>query len=411
MEETPLPEVSHSSLDWQTSYLMIPNAYFYRDFGVIITGGKDSFQQSNGAFTADISGKLVSASIEFKTSDGDHIDTGDLTMDVLDIICAFWIRQVNHAEESIWISTDDILKARKIKPQKSGTGRRGGYKAKSRKKIANQVDTLANIWITITAMQVVKQSIHKKDTDKYIEKTPALIIVDKIQKENKKGKKTDFAWKLRLGDAFADSIFGKNRQTALLSNKAVEYNHKIHTWEKRLTRYLSWIWRNRQATGNYMQPFEIKTLLKAVQEQVNEKHPNRAKDRLEKALDKLQQDEVISGWEYEKAHSEEKIGKKGWIKEWLQTKIVIEPPAPIFSQYAKIRKFKGKPAKKTSRKDEVIIGELASTMQSNNLSKLQISEQIGVSVDQLSQVLTHYNKKKHSKTVDKIQKWLKHKSA
>jgi len=84
---------------------------------------------------------------------------------------------------------------------------------------------------------------------------------------------------------FAHFLAGPGRQTALLSAKALQYDPYRQTWEKRLTRYLSWQWRCEAHTGNYLQPFAVATLLTAIGYPVNRRRLTWQRDRLEKTPD------------------------------------------------------------------------------------------------------------------------------
>jgi hypothetical protein len=272
----------------------------------------------------------------------------DITADVMDLISSAWIEQANHYEAMAVVTADDFLRFRGLKQQKNGAGRRGGYKKEWRQLIARHIDILANTWITVTAMdvteKVVKGTRKQWRRVKWQGESRAFVITSILAQKTKKGLAT-YAWRVRPGDVFSKFLFKHGWQMALLSQKALAYHPIDQQWEKRLTRYFSWQWRNRQGAGAYLVPFNVETLLNAANKEVSKDNPSRTKDRLEKALDTLQRDEIISGWQYELAH-EDNVGLKGWWKDWLLWKVIIEPPQEIMDQYEKIKL----PGEKNDRK-------------------------------------------------------------
>ena len=137
------------------------------------------------------------------------------------------------------------------------------------------------------------------------------------------------------GRLFAHFLFGPGRQIALLSAKAVQYNYHNQFWEKRLARYFSWQWRVQAHSENYLRPYRVVSLLETVGEEVSEHHPSRTRERLEKALDTLQADQVIGAWQYDR-WQEDIAEDKGWINFWLQATLLVEPPEAIKQSYQSI---------------------------------------------------------------------------
>jgi len=72
-------------------------------------------------------------------------------------------------------------------------------------------------------------------------------------------------------------------------------------------------------------------------QKVDKRNPARTRDRFEKALDRLQQDKVISGWHYQ-AFDEDVMSKRGWWKKWLEWKVIIQAPRELLSYYSSIEK-------------------------------------------------------------------------
>lgn len=262
---------------------------------------------------------------------------GDLAADVFDIITAKWLKEAKYHESAVIITADEILEARGLKKKLGGSGRRGGYKEEWRQQIAEQIDHLSHQWITIAEMEVVKIVKGKRKVVKWRGEGRALSMDIRLGQERLDGTLDTYAWKIRPG-IFSEHLFGPGRQTALLSNKALEYDHYRQTWEKRLARYLAYLWRideNRTREG-----LLVKTLLDKAGEEVNKRFPGRTRDRLEKALDQLQADGVITAWQYENIE-EEKLKGQQWWRKWLELKILLTAPPAILQQYSQIERPKG----------------------------------------------------------------------
>ncbi|NJM52441.1 MAG: helix-turn-helix transcriptional regulator [Blastocatellia bacterium] len=98
---------------------------------------------------------------------------------------------------------------------------------------------------------------------------------------------------------------------------------------------MSWQWRIRSKSASYLSPYEAQVLVKECGINVPERNSNRACERLEKALDRLLDDKIISNWQYADWNWDN-AKKQGWIKNWLATKIVIEPPELVQDSYQSI---------------------------------------------------------------------------
>jgi DNA-binding XRE family transcriptional regulator len=338
------------------------------------------------------------------------IDMDDITADVMDIVATIWLRKASHPEDIVTVTADDILGFRGLKPQKNGAGRRGGYKGEWRRKIARHIEILANTWIVVTEMDVTEEIEGKKGRQrkriKWQGESKAWVVENNFEQVTAKGKNS-YVWRVRPGIIFSKFLFGAGRQTALISQKALVYHPINQQWEKRLTRYLSWQWRNRQRMGDYLVPFKIETLLNAANKKVSKHNPVQTKERLEKALDTLQDDHVITGWQYESVN-EDMVGSKGWWNEWLNWKVIIEPPQDIMDHYGKIRKIMIKNTKThpTGRHDRNgFMGQVIKKVRLKmGLSQMQAAEEIGVNQSTVSRV--ERGELTNGRTKYLIKKWL-----
>ena len=232
----------------------------------------------------------------------------DLTVDVFDILCDALLKN-GDASGIDALPVEEILLRRRLIKHKGGTGRRGGYNQKQRQAIDQQREILNNLYLIRHCLKQDKGNAGS-------------------------GSQSSFLW------SACNDLFGmrnQSRQTALLSQQALQYNPYRQAWEKRLTRYLAWLWRIRKDAKKCEEPIAVEALLlNAVGGSMDKDNPLRTLSRLEKALDRLRSDAVIQNWKY--ANDNDKWrGREGWQKSWLSQKITVEPPAMIIEHYQKIK--------------------------------------------------------------------------
>jgi hypothetical protein len=162
----------------------------------------------------------------------------------------------------------------------------------------------------------------------------AISLTSRFGQVRADGSTDAFAWRLRPGDVFAKFLFGPGRQTAMLSQKALNYDPYRQKWEKRLTRYLAWIWRI--SSGRTQEGLLVQTLIAAAGMTIDKNRPSRTRERLEEALDRLQEDRVITAWQYENI-DENIANTRGWWRTWADCKILITAPMGLTERYKKIK--------------------------------------------------------------------------
>jgi hypothetical protein len=163
---------------------------------------------------------------------------------------------------------------------------------------------------------------------------------------------------------FAHFLTGPGRQTALLSAKALQYHPIRQAWEKRLTRYLSWQWRCEARHGNYLQPMRVKTLLEAVGQHINQRRLAWQRARLERTLDTIQEDQIITAWQYAKEAAY-----------WPDSTVLIEPPDQIREQYQHLERHEA-PRRRALPAPDALGERLKRQRQALKLSQIQAAEQL-----------------------------------
>lgn len=328
----------------------------------------------------------------------------DLHVDVIDAMCATWIVQASSEESRAVITADDVLKLRGLKTHLSGTGRRGGYTMEQREEIVGAVQDLENIWFEIT--EKVKRG--KKSKSDFIQ-SRAVVVTDRGGQMRLDGSLDVMWFVFRPGSIFARYLLTEGRQSALLAAQALRYNIRTEAVEKRLVRYLSWQWRIRSKSATYLQPYEAQTLIKEAGIKVPERNANRACERLEKALERLQSDNLILGWQY-LDWDWENAKKHGWIKNWLTTKIAIEPPDLIRDSYQSIGQTIEAPLislmEKTPfpKNEAEIANQTKLRRKALKLSQMQLAELLRLSQPTLSRIES--GRKVSEEEKQKIIEWL-----
>lgn len=330
----------------------------------------------------------------------------DLHVDVIDAMCATWIVQATSDESRAVITADDVLKLRGLKSHLGGSGRRGGYTKEQRDEIAEAIQDLENIWFEIT--EKVKRGKTSK-TD-FIQ-SRAIAVTDRGGQMRLDGSLDVMWFVFRPGSIFARYLLTEGRQSALLAAQALRYNVRTEAVEKRLVRYLSWQWRIRSKSATYLQPYEANTLIKEAGIKVPNRNAHRAVERLEKALDRLQTDGLISGWQY-LDWDWSMANKHGWIKEWLAARIAIEPPDFIRDSYETItataEKHNLQPkldfTNAPPRNEAEIAIQTKAKRKALKLTQMQLSELLDLSQPTLSRI--EAGRKVSHEEKQKIIQWL-----
>ena len=295
---------------------------------------------------------------------------GDLSNDVLDILCALWLQRSESADY-IEVSADEILRFRGLQQQKSGSGRRGGYDLKWREQIGLHLEILAHLWIS-EAGQKSRPLLRQKQTS------------------------TPFTWWVKPGESLSKELFSPSPKTALLSQNSLQYNPYKQSWEKRLTRFLSHQWRKNmpQVNGDFV----IQELLDELYVQIDYKHPLRTKDRLEKALNTLTKDRVIEKWGNpgKSIHKEKKL----WVDAWCKQLIQIETPLNIIEQYSGL----GIRPSNSGKSGQFSFAFIKQIRRDRDLSLMEAAAEIGITHARLSQI--ERGDQAGPKTLKKIKTWL-----
>lgn len=307
-------------------------------------------------------------------------ELNDLDADVLDALSAFWIKQTTNPNGDALAKVDDFLRLRGLKPKKGGRGE-GGYRPEQRMDILRALFHIQNLWLNVSEIEAFDQE-RSSPVRKSIQ-SRAFIITDRMGQLELDGTMDVDQFIFRPGKVFAHYLFGPGRQTALLAAQALRYDYKKQAREKRLVRYLSWQWRIQARTRSYQRTYRVSTLLDTIGEDTAPKRPGRIRERLEKALDTLEGDFLISAWHYER-WDENKADKRGWFKLWLDATILIEPPENIKAHYESITEAQRQSLEPS---DDLPLGQrMLNHRTAKGESQTNVARQLGISQTYLSKL-------------------------
>ncbi|WP_245698330.1 helix-turn-helix domain-containing protein [Sporosarcina ureilytica] len=313
----------------------------------------------------------------------------ELDVDVFDSLCHLFLEKTSYVKDSIEIRLDDLLNIRGLKPKLGGNGRRGGYDKRQREQVLNALSIIQSLWIHIEHVVVYEQG---RPIKKSIEGRA-------FHFKDLNGNKCRFnesemqnRFLLTIGEVLEIFLEGSGRQVKLLPIQAIEYNPYQRSWEKKIIRYLSWRWRTQARKASYLQPHKISTLLEKLGVPLKSETPSRIRDRFEKALDILVDDGVITYWQYD-SWDEDVVTKKGWLRIWQETTVIIAPPDDIIKHYQPLVRNKAANDKRNltslSGRGEVnaeIGKEFKKKRVELGLTLQQVSHEIDISTSYLSNI-------------------------
>jgi hypothetical protein len=269
----------------------------------------------------------------------------DIDGDVLLTMIAQAIAAPQDEKGGTWITSTFILDYRGIKPitkKEQGRIRRAGHRQENLANIASCVNRMNNTWITVEQW-IEEEPAQKKRGKKprnylYTRDSRLMVITDVIHqqelREQEPGSSESaplaIAWRYQLGSWLDPFLQGANRQVAWLLQQVLRYDPYHQMWEKRLGRYVTFHMRMNLTEGTTTITREIGKLLEELSLHENARDPERTRQRLEKALNRLAEDHIISAWTY--AADNPKLPPRKWLKTWLQGKIQVTAETFIHQQ-------------------------------------------------------------------------------
>ncbi|MFD9628376.1 helix-turn-helix domain-containing protein [Peribacillus muralis] len=360
----------------------------------------------------------------------------DLTADIFDIVSILWMQQATHKDQMIHFHTDDALNLRRLQGRKEDVdGYQMSYRKKERDDIMKRLAALTTIWIRIEKenLRFINEDQGDFEEIGQVQFNP-LFLVDSVtvayRGDNPIG---IYECSIRPGELLANFLYGSQRSSGLLALKTLEYHPIKQKYHKRLSRYLSWQWRIRQKSADYLRAYHIggdKGLLKVMDLDVNPRYGSRIREQFEEILDTLQQDGIIKGWGYKENSLEKQIEQeRNWFANtWLKARVQIIPPYEItgmgdyqdllligdqdYDAENLLTMLKDMTDKETVATREMVEekqvspGTMNKERNDRGLSILEAAKEMGISHSTLSRYERNLIKRPYTVSLEKMKEWL-----
>lgn len=239
------------------------------------------------------------------------------------------------------ITGSQILDYRKIEPimkkiPGSSVKRRAGHRQEDLFETSGCFDRVIATWVTMkrkkgysleSPLLLVKQVIRRHiSTTDAVPVVPAVLdsaslqaLLKEEEVDEAEGQSFVIAWLYRPGDWFRQGT-SQRRSLAWLCQKALSYDLKKEFWERRLARYFLFQLRLSALAGGSITR-TISTFFKELSLPINERDPQKTRDRFHKAMDKLVEDHQIAAWGPVEGNLP--LPRTEWLPIWLSWSIVI----------------------------------------------------------------------------------------
>jgi hypothetical protein len=250
----------------------------------------------------------------------------DVEGDILLILLAQWLAAPHDEQGNVWITAERVLEYQGIHPRKRHTQNASTYRIEDLEALTERIFHLRDTRLTIEQRVKDEETVGKRGRPKkrLITQKSALVKIDEIltqrdvhPERNDVKPSTGLAWRYRPGEWADPFVTGPNRQVAWLPKTALSYEWYREIWEKRLSRYLTFQMRTNTGT-------EITRTIRDVLEELhlprNETNPEKTRQRFEKAMNRLRDDQVITHWQYEENTLPP---ERKWLDTWLSHLVTI----------------------------------------------------------------------------------------
>jgi len=237
-----------------------------------------------------------------------------------------------------YMSVEEFLAFRGIKKQSAG-----GYRTEDRREVIELIEALEHIEVTGSVEGYEKGRRGKRSS--LTIRSPLIVVSHRVMQSSTPGsEERPIAWYLRAGD-WAAELDRYGPQFAVTTKALLQLNTQNDMHAFNLGNHLTEEYRIRASQQSWKQPHRVCKLLESAEIEVDRKHAGRFRERIEAALDVLtnpvdmQNTPIIESWHY--ADIVEAKGR-GWFDRWLDSGIVINPPAGLIRPYQAIGRRKPK---------------------------------------------------------------------
>jgi len=252
----------------------------------------------------------------------------DYDADILLAVIAQIIKTTD-GQGSAWFWASQFLDNRDIIPvtKKEGDGvRRAGHRVENVARIEEGLQRIANLWVNIEEIIPPKRKGQKPK--KFVHRGRLLMITETWTQEGliRDGKpRLPIAWKIRAGDWLLEYLDAP-RMVAYLCEQSLQYDPYRELWEKRLSRYFMFHLRINAQHASNMITRRVGLLIHDLSLPIDDRHPERTRNRFQQAMQTLVQDRQIDEWEYQE---QEPLPARNWLNQWLEWKVTIHAMARL----------------------------------------------------------------------------------
>ena len=233
----------------------------------------------------------------------------DRTVDVLDFIANTIYRRAYAVKDRITINTDEVIESLGLQKIMGGSGVRGGYRFKHRRRVSNDIDVLESLWI-VTHKAKVQVPSRKGAQSEFRNLEQRLFVV--LSRDRRQTSEGEYyaSLNIEIGEAFS-KLLSSRRQISVIPTKLLAYDPQKCCWEKRIGKYL------------YRFPsrkHSIRSIVLSCHLQIETTRLSRIRKRFDQALNRLQLDGLIESHSY---LSLPDMRSPGWYEYWLDCEIEI----------------------------------------------------------------------------------------
>lgn len=275
--------------------------------------------------------------------------------DVLLTMIAQAIAAPHDEKGCVWITCKAILDYRGVKPimkkEKNGHERRAGHRQEDMAEVARCIKRMTDTWVTIEQWieeenkqdGLKKRSKKKQGKTLFTHDSRLLLVLDEIRQHELQHdqavesalQKRSFqaplavAWRYQLGSWLDPFLQDANYQVVWLLQQVLHYDHYHQMWEKRLARYFTFHLRLNAAKGSTTITRSIGQLIEELSLPINQRDPEKTRQRFDRALKQLETDGIISSWNF--LAENPKLPSRKWLETWLTWNIQVAA-APLNPQ-------------------------------------------------------------------------------
>jgi hypothetical protein len=246
----------------------------------------------------------------------------------VDVLLAIMAQIIKQGEQPAWFGASQFLDNRDLMPmmkKEGSTFRRAGHRREDIDRVREALLRLSQLRIHIEEATPPEQ--RGQPRGKYVYHGPVFLIEDiwkqkaerRVVEQNEADKQYPLAWRVRAGDWLTEYM-KRPRTMALLSEKSLHYHVTKEMWPKRLSRYCLFHLPHRKGQTKSMITRHVGSIMHDMSLPLDARNPERTRERFERALNMLVEDQLIGAWQYKE---QPKLPSKNWFPNFQEWQIQI----------------------------------------------------------------------------------------